>query len=313
MLLATLNQHIDVMTFLLRHGADITCKDGRGKTLLQLACESDRMDAIRCLVDEGAQMTEVELLHYVCAEGNASLVAHMLCHGYEIDATDESKATALHHAARNGRLEVIKLLIDQGADPLARTKCNETPLHWASNSRSHRAHLVIEYFVKNKLIDVDERDDNDRTPLHLACLNNFVHSALQLVANGADVRAKDKDLAEPIHLACLSGSSALLLSIMDCPGVEISPTDKDMRTPLHYASKSDHKGLVEELLNKGADINAMDNTNSTPLHDACYEGHEALSRFLANRGADTHVENEFGDTPMKIDYGRDERREEWIT
>ena len=77
-----------------------------------------------------------------------------------------------------------------------------------------------------------------------------------------------------------------------------------MRTPLHYASKSDHKGLVEELLNKGADINAMDNTNSTPLHDACYEGHEALSRFLANRGADIHVENEFGDTPMKIDYGR---------
>jgi ankyrin repeat protein len=70
--------------------------------LLQLAAESDKLDALRLMAELG------------------------------FDLNARKRTTALHHAAMCGNLEAVKLLIELGADPSIRdTEFNATPLGWA--------------------------------------------------------------------------------------------------------------------------------------------------------------------------------------
>jgi ankyrin repeat protein len=70
--------------------------------LLQLAAERDQRDAIRLMAELGFDLNELK------------------------------RTTALHHAASAGHLEMAKLLIELGADPLIRdTEFNARPIGWA--------------------------------------------------------------------------------------------------------------------------------------------------------------------------------------
>ncbi|XP_077979567.1 transient receptor potential cation channel subfamily A member 1-like [Glandiceps talaboti] len=88
LLLASLNGHCKVVTFLLKIGADISSRD------------DDRMSA----------------LALAASEGHCDTVLTLLKHHADIDAVDKNKNTALHHSAGNGHAEVTRLLLSNGAD-----------------------------------------------------------------------------------------------------------------------------------------------------------------------------------------------------
>ena len=63
-------------------------------------------------------------LHYYAQEGNLAEVKAELQHGVPVDELDENKLTALWYAATHGRLEVVQLLLEKGANPNARIRDN---------------------------------------------------------------------------------------------------------------------------------------------------------------------------------------------
>jgi len=71
-------------------------------------------------------------------------------------------------------------------------------------------------------------------------------------------------------------------------------------TPLYAAADAGSAGIVEYLLNKGADVNFTSDMYSyyTPLFTACYNGRERIVKMLLDKGADPNVADSNGLTPL---------------
>lgn len=117
--------------------------------------------------------------------------------GIQIDAKSADGRTALHEAARNSmNPEIVTLLIDAGANIEAIDKdLHHTPLHYAAAAHNINAmKVLIEAGAK-----INVKNVNDRTPLHIACLNVHLYSKTNeevvkfLIDHGADKNAKDKE------------------------------------------------------------------------------------------------------------------------
>jgi ankyrin repeat protein len=95
----------------------------------------------------------------------ADLVELLLKHGADPNARDAQGGTPLYYAARDGCVEVVRiLLLRQGADLNARDAEGNTPLHRAAaNCRYTLAQLLIQHGA-----DPNAKNNQDKTPLDLA-------------------------------------------------------------------------------------------------------------------------------------------------
>ena len=164
------------------------------------------------------------------------------------------------------------------------------------------------------------------TPLHDAALWGHKEIAELLLANGADVNAKDDDGDTPLDVAILRNDkeTADLLrkhggktteeleeifhAIEDgnieavkqhlAAGADVNAKDNIEWTPLHMAADLGYKEIVELLLTNGADVNAKDYKGVTPLHDAALWGHKEIAELLLAKGADVNAKANDGKTPL---------------
>ena len=84
-------------------------------------------------------------------------------------------------AAGNDHLDVVRVLLDNGANREARDRDGETPLAYAARFGSHRiCSLLIE-----KGANVDTRDEDGTTPLMLAAREGHVDVVRLLLDHGA--------------------------------------------------------------------------------------------------------------------------------
>jgi TonB family protein len=118
--------------------------------------------------------------------------------------------------------------------------------------------------LKDDPVLVYSRNINGRTPLHHAAQNGHKDVAELLLANKAEINAKDN-----------SGYM-----------------------PLHMAARYNHKDVVELLLAKKADINAKGTAGDTPLHVAAAEGYKDIVELLLAGKADVNAKTVVGITPL---------------
>ena len=127
-----------------------------------------------------------------------------------------------------------------------------------------------------------------------------------LVANGANVKAKDRTGTTALHLAALRGQTEVVNLLLQ-KGSDVNATESDGSTPLHYAawnislewsSSRPKDQVIESLLAAGADINARTLSGSTPLHVAVRSGCSNEVRVLLDRGATVNCQDVSGQTPL---------------
>ena len=80
---------------------------------------------------------------------------------------DQRGFQPLHLAARWGHIDIIKYLMDNGADPSAVDDRGRSAVHWAAYRSQLESIRVIAKFNKNK-VDMNIPDDMGYTPLHIA-------------------------------------------------------------------------------------------------------------------------------------------------
>jgi ankyrin repeat protein len=168
----------------------------------------------------------------------------------------------------------------------------------------------VKAWLKDSPDLVSSKNTGSETPLHLAAQSNENMVKL-LLSKGAEVDAKDDDGMTPLHMAAWKGEKAVVALLLS-HGAEVNAGNKHGTTPLHYAADfdgykdlADRKGVVELLVSHGAEVNAKDNIGLTPLHEAAFEGNKAVVELLLARGADVNAKNDKDSTPLHLaaEYG----------
>src|SRR6185295_12817686 len=140
----------EVVTALLRGGADINAKDNAGYNAILRAIQKGHKDIADLLVGDpklevNAQGTNSStvLISYVWRE-QEDTVRKLLERGANPKLTDADGDTALHGAAQTGNVNLIQMLLAAGADPNARNKVGGTALMWtASYGREEAARVLL--------------------------------------------------------------------------------------------------------------------------------------------------------------------------
>lgn len=117
--------------------------------------------------------------------------------------------TPLHEAAEHGHVDIVRLLIQHGAD--ANTHLQGL-LNLASTSGSFETVLL---FIELGA-DVDVPDGSDSTALHLSSFRGNINIVELLIERGVDVNARDRSNQTPLHTALSSVSDGDTLDTTLC-------------------------------------------------------------------------------------------------
>ena len=236
-------------------------------------------------------------LHQASDKGHVEVVRVLLEHGADVTAQNEDNLTPLHRASRSGREEIVRVLLEHGADGAARDKKRMTPLHWASA----RGHVEVAHILLERSGDAGARDKDGWTPLHYAAFEGRVDIARILLKHGVDATVQDKDGRTPLHRSSSEGHLEVTRFLLEhASGVDATATDSDGRTVLHRASIGGHVKVVRFLLDYGVDATVLDKNGWTPLHHASRGGHQKVMRVFLEHGAGGAFQDKNGETPTNL-------------
>jgi uncharacterized protein len=121
LIFAAANGHVAVVEFLLEKGADINARDSDGQSALMYASKRSFNDTAALLINHGADVNvqsrkkEISPLVLAAVAGNVELVRMLLEHGADPNLTDIFGRSAKELAAKKGNTAVVDLLPDPPA------------------------------------------------------------------------------------------------------------------------------------------------------------------------------------------------------
>ena len=359
-----------VVELLLEHGAEVDKRSKEHWTALHYASQHGKLEVVRLLLDHGAEVnSETDIkekpLHQVSygkyrSHDNGVRVAQLLLErGADVNTRRNDHWTPLHTASYFGIVEIVRLLLDHGADPGANAEgdMGEKPLHQVSYGkyRSQEDGVRVAELLLDRGADINTRRDDHWTPLHVASyLGNVeivrllldhgadpeanaegdmgskplhqvscgkyrsqedgVRVAQLLLERGANVNTRRDDHQTPLHAASYFGNVEIVRLLLEHGADSEANAEGDYGAkPLHslscgkFESQEDGVRVAELLLEHGADVNARRNDHHTPLHVASYLGNVEIVRLLLAHGADpgANAEGDMGEKPLhQVSYGK---------
>ena len=260
------------VALLLAHGADAAGKDDwyNGGTHLEKALQMGFGDIVDLLVEHGApapELTPGDRYRMAATKGDRATANQLL----KEDASLRSQPRQLIDAAGSGRIDVVRLLLELGADP--DELAGRGALHEAAwSGRRDVAKLLLDRGAR-----LDIRDKvHDATPVGYAD-----H------AGRFEMRDFLLERTNDVFDLVWHGKASRLKVVLEEEPERARLARPDGQTPLHSVNTNgiDGAAVVDLLLEHGADINAKADDGSTPLSAAMEGQNAALVEMLKARGA----------------------------
>ncbi|XP_058169246.1 mediator of DNA damage checkpoint protein 1 [Anopheles ziemanni] len=261
------------------------------------AIHSDNVDRITEIIISGFDIEtrfrdfhDGTCLHLVSNFGSIGMAYLIICRAQSVDflnILDRELRTALMCAVLGAKLDIIKLLLECGADVTVKGPDGMTVLHLAAKLGQHEAvRMILEWgrkrlTARDLLAFVNGVDNGSYTALVWAAENRYKETIQLLLASGADVNICDKENNTALHWAAMAGCSDsmhLLLKKGCDPNVQNINGD----TPLHLACRHGFGEICIMLLTMGASLNARNTSDELPQDMLQNPNSECASIIAAN-------------------------------
>ncbi|XP_065650594.1 uncharacterized protein LOC101237623 isoform X2 [Hydra vulgaris] len=317
----------EICNALIQNGSDINAIDSRNCTPLHMAIHGGSKTITKLLIENGADVYAKDAegegpIHYAAAMNQGELII-LLTKGALAIVDEENweetqrkyvnlrtkkKDAALHIAAREGYLDIVKTLVSIGANVNICSAAHYTPLHLAAiNGNKDMVQYLLEHNAK-----INVFDHQNMTPTHnmffvcRACQFGRLDIIKVLIEQGAQIDSKDCDSFTPLMSAVSEGHSDAAKYLLKC-GASVAISEMNMKNVLHLAIENGHSSTLKVLLQNGSSslINSHDMDFKRPIHYAAMSNFESV-KILIQESADTEVTDNEEKTPLHIaaEYGK---------
>ncbi|PHT41066.1 hypothetical protein CQW23_19920 [Capsicum baccatum] len=213
-------------------------------------------------------------LIFAAREGKTELCKYLVEElKVDVNEKDEEGETPVLHAARHGHTATVHYLIEQGADPATPSASGATALHHAAGN----GHIEVVKLLLSKGVNVDFQSDAG-TPLMWAAGLGHEDVVEVLLEHGANLHAQTDDDNCPL-ISAVAANSLPCVELLVKAGANVNVKAGDA-TPLLIAAHNGSTEIINCLLQAGADPNAEDEDGNKPIQLAATSGSRAAVEAL---------------------------------
>ncbi len=229
-----------------------------------------------------ADDSNATLLLVAAKNGDISTVKRLL-ENKEVNIDQvSSDCTALYVAAQNGHASIVDALLEKKANIAYQRKDHSTALFIAAQN-GHFS--IVDRLLSYPEVNVNQTMNDGITPLIIAAKNGHVTTVDRLL-NQRDINIRQiaKNGMTVFHAAVHSGHVGMVDRFLNHPEINVSQAMNDGVTPLIIAVNNGYLDIIERLLNHpDVDVNQAMNDGATPLMIAAQQGRVTIvDRLLSH-------------------------------
>jgi len=315
---ASARGHYEIVKMLLEHEADVNIQDKQSFAALMCASENGHEKIVKMLLEHNAKVnvqgnkgqTALMLAEYFghmengqIKNGHMKVIHHLLNYNANVNILNDNGDTVLMLAAAHRCEELVKHLLEHGADIDNKNKA----LMIATEQRNEKIiGLLLQYGA-----NVNTNDLLGITPLMNAIRNGYIEIVKLLLENGVNINTKVFGITPLIH-AIRNGYAEIVKLLLE-KGADINTNDLYEVSPLMYAVESGDARIVSLLLDQKQDIdfNMVNYYGETLQRCARRTGREKIVRLIESKiePESPQVESTQEDiSPPKIESSEEENK-----
>ncbi|GAB1312345.1 Heterokaryon incompatibility domain-containing protein [Madurella fahalii] len=293
-----------VVELLLVRGANPNARSSDGQTALHRAAWGGSRDVVKLLRKKGADPSARDRWNnkpwQVAAEkGHESIVETLLEVEESIEDDMICRKRGLIFTSQKGYTAMAKALLNKRADAMVKDSEGLTPLHWAAKRGDY---AMVELLVRSqgpgKTLDIP--DNQRRTPLCLAVLNDRAAVVRLLIKNGAGPNTRDDKGQTVLHIAAEKGFGEIVQILDEHDADPHARNDHQKQKAWFLAAEAGHHQIVRLLLKREVDFNPQSQKIEELFLRMADKGFVLMVKLLLDNHVNKDATDQLGRTALGL-------------